>query len=418
MAELWGGLSRSLSLLDRLAADPDSLTRTMRRPGCSGSSTHSTPRRRRRTASTRRPTPSRPITSSAWALGGARATRPPRLPRRSTNRASRASHRSARVARRAVPRPARAAPAGRSEAGARDRRRSGACGLRARPAARRRPARAGRRARLRRRRRFELWPVWVAGIVVATASILVYRPRPSGSRGLEPLQRALPSEQLDALEQAGRDLRAGDSQPDGRERLSRLLAQSSASRAGLLDQAAVQRRRRERGRRAARQISGSAPSGRDVLEEEAHEIGVLVEPLDLLLHERRGARTTSPRPSRSPAREPGEQSARRTRPEAARGGGRRSASRASRSRTSPGSARRARARTARPARRGHDRRVVVEAPAEQREEVHQRVGEVAQLAEHVDGDGAVALGELLAIVAEHVPRARRAGGSAPSARGC
>ena len=26
MAELWGGLSRNLSLLDRLAADPDSLT--------------------------------------------------------------------------------------------------------------------------------------------------------------------------------------------------------------------------------------------------------------------------------------------------------------------------------------------------------------------------------------------------------
>ena len=46
------------------------------------------------------------------------------------------------------------------------------------------------------------------------------------------------------------------------------------------------------------------------------------------------------------------------------------------------------------------------APAEERDEVDQGVGEVPQLTEHVDRDGAVALGELLAVVAEHVGHVR------------
>ncbi len=56
--------------------------------------------------------------------------------------------------------------------------------------------------------------------------------------------------------------------------------------------------------------------------------------------------------------------------------------------------------------RRHDRRVVVVRPAEQRQEVHQRLGEVARLAELVDRLGAVALRQLLPVVAEHVRHVR------------
>ena len=50
----------------------------------------------------------------------------------------------------------------------------------------------------------------------------------------------------------------------------------------------------------------------------------------------------------------------------------------------------------------HDRRLAVGRPAEEREEVHERLRDVARLAELVDRDRAVALRELLAVGAEHV----------------
>ena len=49
---------------------------------------------------------------------------------------------------------------------------------------------------------------------------------------------------------------------------------------------------------------------------------------------------------------------------------------------------------------GHDRRLAVGRPAEEREEVHERLGHVAGVAELVDGHGAVTLRELLAVLAE------------------
>ena len=52
--------------------------------------------------------------------------------------------------------------------------------------------------------------------------------------------------------------------------------------------------------------------------------------------------------------------------------------------------------------RRHDRRLVVVAPAEEREEVDERLGDVALRAELLDRGGAVPLGELLAVGAEDV----------------
>ena len=98
------------------------------------------------------------------------------------------------------------------------------------------------------------------------------------------------------------------------------------------------------------QIRGSAPSGADVLEEEADEVRVLRELLDLLLHERHGRVHALSAASRCRARRATCRASGRTRPAAGCAGRRRSASRASCSRTSPGSARRGRGRSARPAR--------------------------------------------------------------------
>src|SRR5207248_6229745 len=54
----------------------------------------------------------------------------------------------------------------------------------------------------------------------------------------------------------------------------------------------------------------------------------------------------------------------------------------------------------------HDRRLSVGRPAEQREEVHERLGEIAGLAELVDGDRAVALRQLLPVSAANVRHVR------------
>ena len=55
---------------------------------------------------------------------------------------------------------------------------------------------------------------------------------------------------------------------------------------------------------------------------------------------------------------------------------------------------------------GHDRRLPVRRPAEQGEEVHQSGSDVALPAELVHGHRAVPLGELLAVLAEHVRHVR------------
>jgi hypothetical protein len=52
--------------------------------------------------------------------------------------------------------------------------------------------------------------------------------------------------------------------------------------------------------------------------------------------------------------------------------------------------------------RRHDRRLAVRRPAEQREEVHQRLRQVAGRAELVHRGGAVPLRQLLAVITEHV----------------
>ena len=70
-------------------------------------------------------------------------------------------------------------------------------------------------------------------------------------------------------------------------------------------------------------------------------------------------------------------------------------------------------------RRAHHGRLVVEAPAEQREEVHQRRRAGSLSPEDVDRDGAVALRELLAVVPEDVRDVRVDGQlGAERAAGC
>src|SRR5262249_6053530 len=116
----------------------------------------------------------------------------------------------------------------------------------------------------------------------------------------DPGQRLLAAEQLDALEQAGRDGRTGDRDADWLERLPRLLADSIGEVAErLLDRGRPERRPRgERllGRREHGGVGRSrvvAVPGRDEpsaypfpLEEEPGELRELAEPLDLLLDER------------------------------------------------------------------------------------------------------------------------------------
>jgi hypothetical protein len=176
MAELWGGLSRSLSLLDRLAADPDALT-----------ADDASARLQRlqyslHTASEEAygldpPADAQPAHHElAWALGGARdatAEVAEALDEQGPEGVAPLLHewrgalfrvRLARL-RLAPPRPERTEVAVQEPQASELVRPLGAALL----------ALAGALA-FALGAVFELWPVWVAGIVVATASILVYRP--------------------------------------------------------------------------------------------------------------------------------------------------------------------------------------------------------------------------------------------------
>ena len=106
--------------------------------------------------------------------------------------------------------------------------------------------------------------------------------------GAQPSECRLAAEQLDALEQPGRHRRARDRDADRLESLARLQAEP-------LDDAAERRldrlgrERLQLGERVARGATTSASPSTllDVLEEKARVVGELVEPRDLLLHERR-----------------------------------------------------------------------------------------------------------------------------------
>ena len=157
--------------------------------------------------------------------------------------------------------------------------------------------------------------------------------------------------------------------------------------------------------RAARLRVGAVRADR--LEEEAHAVGVQRELLELLLHERHASRARSPPARRSPAR--ASQREQRRRVLVLR-------QRAQVDAVHPVEllvVERRRARDDALERealdelgRRHDRGLVVVAPAEQREEVHQRGREVAVLAEGVDRHRAVALRELLAVRAVDVRHVR------------
>ena len=103
------------------------------------------------------------------------------------------------------------------------------------------------------------WPLWVAGMLAVCLSLLLYRP----CSGREPGERLVAPEQLEALEQPGRDLRARDREPDRGERLARLQPLRLGERAQrLLDPGRLPRlddARAPRRRRA--HTAGSAPSG-------------------------------------------------------------------------------------------------------------------------------------------------------------
>ena len=142
--------------------------------------------------------------------------------------------------------------------------------------------------------------------------------------------------------------------------------------------------------------------GFDVVEEEAREAGELVEPRDLLLDDRRCSADEVVRPVGALLAEVLDQARR------VRVGGERAQVHA----VHPVELRVVERRRARPDALErepldqlvgrHDRRLAVRGPAQEREEVHERFGDVSRSSELVDGHGPVALRELLAVRAEDV----------------
>ena len=177
------------------------------------------------------------------------------------------------------------------------------------------------------------------------------------SRAPDPLERGLATEQLEALEQPGRDRRARDGDPDRLERLPRLEAElvggaRSACSIGSASNGSTSASAPAR-RRASRAPAVEAVDRLDRLEQEARRTRGTgrASRSSPARAARPGAR--APRPSRSPAR-----AGRRRAASANSSGGERPQVDAVhpvellRSRTWPGSRRRDRARSARRARRG------------------------------------------------------------------
>src|SRR5436309_14678485 len=102
----------------------------------------------------------------------------------------------------------------------------------------------------------------------------------------ETVERLIATEQLEALEQTRRDVRAGDGQPDRLKRLSRLLPELVGEcPQRLFDGRGIPRLDRLETRTGRRADVGIGAVGRDRLEQEAAEVRVLREALDLLLHQ-------------------------------------------------------------------------------------------------------------------------------------
>ena len=224
----------------------------------------------------------------------------------------------------------------------------------------------------------------------------------------------------------GRDRRAGDRDAD---RLEDVLGLDvAAPRPRRAAPARCARRRRARRPRAPSRAVAPARSrppssqpllarGRVVgrrLEEEAGQRPEVRQRLDLLLGDRDGRRAGPSRPVSSSSR-PRQLLGRQLAHVAAV-----HPAQLLLVEDAPGCATRARCRSARPARSvGDERLVVVVAPAEQREVVAHRLGQVAGVAQLLHRRGAVALGELLAVGAvqqRQVRVARAARRRAPRAR--
>ena len=176
----------------------------------------------------------------------------------------------------------------------------------------------------------------------------------AGASGAQTRERLVAAEQLEALEEPGRDLRAGDREPDRLERVARLLAELVGERAqGLLEPGRLPRLDRlEALERGARTIAGSAPSG-DTSSKRNRTKSGYCENFSIFSCTSGAVAWTVSSGQSMPCSVSHLQSEVRVLVRLQRAQvGRRSSSRASRSRTSPGSARRARARSARRARGG------------------------------------------------------------------
>jgi len=114
------------------------------------------------------------------------------------------------------------------------------------------------------------------------------RPSRSGSGGAEPLERALLAEELEALEQPRRHLRARDGEPDRRERVARLqiqlLGELTERRLDRLGGERLDLAERSLGLLDERRVE-LVPVERDVAEQEPRERGKVAELLDFLLHQ-------------------------------------------------------------------------------------------------------------------------------------
>ena len=197
---------------------------------------------------------------------------------------------------------------------------------------------------------------------------------PSPTAARKPRERLVAAEQLEALEQPRRDLRAGDREPDRRERLARLLPRGSrrARAAPPRSRPPPTARPRRAPRRRRGTISGSAPSGQTGSKRKRTKSGYC-ENFSIFSCTSGTVARTAPRASRSPARRASAAAPPRTR----RLGQRPQVDAVHPVELLVVERRRARhdalEREALDELGGrHDRRLVVVAPAEQREEVHQR----------------------------------------------